>query len=172
MSYRNALGAVVAVLREAAGLTQKDLQAQTPLPQWRFSKLERGQGSDDQRLATLAVLSPLVGRPLDVVVAMAEQIVAAAGGQDPDYGEALRMARLVVEGRLVAAPAAVALPPSGPGVPPLSALIEQRLADALGEVPLAEHAGRTVAQLANALENYERALYLRAQRAALQAERT
>ncbi len=170
MSYRNALGAVVAVLREQAGLTQKDLQARTPLPQWRFSKLERGQGSSDQRMATLAALAPLVGQDVAQVVELAARVAAAAGGVDPDHGEAVRLARLAVSGELSDAPEPDPVTPWSYEVDPLAERIELRLAQALDGTLSLDQAGRTVAQLANALENYERAMYLREQRAALRNE--
>ncbi len=159
MNNRNALGAVVSVLREQAGLTQKELEVRTGLPQWRFSKLERGLGSEDQRVSTLECLAPLLGLPVPEIVEKANEVVASCGNQDPEHPMAMIAAK-----RACGAPLAPLPEPS------VGELIETQLRETLKSSLGAEAMGRTVAQLANALQNYEHALYLRFQRQELQRD--
>lgn len=138
---RVVLGQAVAGLREAAGLTQRDLEGRTSLPTWRLSKLERGSGSEEQRLETLELIAPFLGKTVDEILAYARGEGAATSGSTVAEGELPRIVDLL-EQRMVGC---LLAPCEG-----------ESLTDA-----------RTIARLANALENVERARLHRAQRDAL-----
>ena len=153
MTDRIALGAVVSVLREWVSLTQKRLQEETQLPQWRFSKLERGMGSEEQRMETLGIMAPYFNKSAQDILDMADTVLESLGGGAVDYDEAVVVAKQVFSqsnGTTLSMG--------------IGDLLEQQLLAALqSELPV-EQVARTVARLANALENYERARLLRAQR--------
>ncbi len=152
-SLPKTLGALVASMREAQGKTQRDMEDLTGVPRWKFSNLERGQGSMEQRMETLAAAASALGSSVEELLEAAK---AADEHLPPDGAGYYDLEDAV---KRTAAPP----PMAGPKVAGIPDALETRMAELL-EADVKEDTARTIARLANALENYERALLMRAQR--------